>query len=163
MYFEKPKLTHKVVAPVEFNADHLNGDKEAGDNFDNFGFREGDNKDDDASGVANMEQADMVDEEEELLDDVQVDTGIVTMSGRMILKLTRLIKEMGACSYEISLSVTEQEYYNTMWKMTEMALVSAGIGGGFINTNELHVMKYKEAMARKDAEKWQKAVDEEHE
>ena len=36
-----PKLTHKVVAPVEFDADDLNGDKEAGDNFDNFGVREG--------------------------------------------------------------------------------------------------------------------------
>ena len=46
--------------------------------------------------------------------------------------------------------------------MNKMALVGAGIGGGFIDTNELHVTKYKEAMARKDADKWQKAVDEEH-
>ena len=49
-----------------------------------------------------------------------------------------------------------------MWKMSKMALVGAGIRGGFINMNELHVMKYKEAMARKDAKKWQKAVDEEY-
>ena len=70
---------------------------------------------------------------------------------------------MGTCSYEIRLSAAEHEYCNTMWKMSEMALVSAGIGGGFIDTNELHVMKYKEAMAGKDTEKWQKAVDEEHE
>ena len=47
--------------------------------------------------------------------------------------------------------------------MSEMTLVGAGIGGGFVDTNELHVMKFKEAMARKDADKWQEAVDEEHE
>ena len=46
-----------------------------------------------------------------------------------------------------------------MWKMNELALVSAGIGGGFVDMNELYVMKFKEAMAGKDAKKWQKAVD----
>jgi hypothetical protein len=39
----------------------------------------------------------------------------------------------------------------------------AGLGGGFMNTSKLHVMKYKEAMASSDCNKWQKAVDEEHE
>jgi hypothetical protein len=28
----------------------------------------------------------------------------------------------------------------------ELNLIGAGIGGGFVNTKELHVMKYKEAM-----------------
>ena len=97
MYFEKLKPTHKVIAPVEFDADDPNGDKEADDNLDNFGVREGENEDDDANKVTNMEQADMVDEEEELLDNVQVDAGIVTRSGRVISKPMRLIKEMGAC------------------------------------------------------------------
>jgi hypothetical protein len=32
-----------------------------------------------------------------------------------------------------------------------------------MNTSKLHVMKYKEAMASSDHDKWQKAVDEEHE
>ena len=45
--------------------------------------------------------------------------------------------------YEISLSVAECEYYNVMWKMGEMALVGAGIGGGFIDKNELHVISIK--------------------
>jgi hypothetical protein len=49
-----------------------------------------------------------------------------------------------------------------MWKMSETAFVGAGIGGGFVDTTELHIMKYKEAMAGKDAKKWQKAVDEKH-
>ena len=153
MFFEKSNPALKVVAPVQFAPDDPFGDKEAGDNFDNFEVREGESEDDNESEIANTEQADMVNEEEETLDDVQVDAGIVTRSGRAISKLTRLIKEMGACSYEISLSAAEQEYYNTMWKMSEMALVGAGIRGGFTNMNELHVMKFKEAMAGKNAEK----------
>jgi hypothetical protein len=44
----------------------------------------------------------------------------------------------------------------------EMVNVGAGLGGGFENTNELHVMKFKEAMATKDKPGWVKAVDKEH-
>ena len=44
----------------------------------------------------------------------------------------------------------------------EIYLVGAGMGGGFINTQELHVMEYKEAMAGADADKWSEAVMEEH-
>jgi hypothetical protein len=50
-----------------------------------------------------------------------------------------------------------------MWKMSETAFVGAGLGGGFVDTSKLHVMKFKEAMTGNDAVKWQKAVDEEHE
>ena len=50
-----------------------------------------------------------------------------------------------------------------MNKLNEVAFVGAGIGGGFENTTELHVMKYKEAMASKDAKAWKRAVEEEHE
>jgi hypothetical protein len=38
-----------------------------------------------------------------------------------------------------------------------------GVGGGFVNTKELHVMKYKQAMATQDQASWTKAVQEEHE
>ena len=107
MYFEKPKLTYKVVAPIEFDADDPNGDKEAGDNFDNFGVREGENKNDETDEIANREQTDEADEVEEPLNNIEEDAGIVTKSGRTISKPTRLIKEMGVCSYEISLSVAE--------------------------------------------------------
>ena len=44
----------------------------------------------------------------------------------------------------------------------ELALVGAGLGGGFTNTKELKVMKFKEAMASSDKDKWQTAVDKEH-
>jgi hypothetical protein len=77
---------------------------------------------------------------------------------------TRLIEEMGATAspYEIGLSAAEDKYYNAMWKMSETAFVGAGIGGGFIDTSELHVMKFKEAMSGKDKVQWQNAVEEEH-
>lgn len=56
---------------------------------------------------------------------------------------------------------TVQDVYNK-----ECAMVGAGIGGGFQNTKELRVMKFKEAMANDDEEErrgWQEAVDTEHE
>jgi hypothetical protein len=46
--------------------------------------------------------------------------------------------------------VVEEKYYDTMWKLSETAFVGAGIGGGFVDTSELHVMKFKEAMEGKD-------------
>jgi hypothetical protein len=45
----------------------------------------------------------------------------------------------------------------------EFNMVGAGIGGGFINTQEFHVMKYDKAMATPDVKEWEKAVDREHE
>jgi hypothetical protein len=41
-------------------------------------------------------------------------------------------------------------------------LIGAGIGGGFLNTSELHVMKFNEAMTKSDKPNWDKAVLEEH-
>jgi len=38
---------------------------------------------------------------------------------------------------------------------TEFAFVGAGIGGGFDDTNELHVMKFDEAMNTPDKPKWE--------
>jgi hypothetical protein len=43
----------------------------------------------------------------------------------------------------------------------EIYLVGAGMGGGFINTQELHIIKYKEVMAGADTDKWHEAVMEE--
>lgn len=61
------------------------------------------------------------------------------------------------------LTDAERNYYDAMGSLEmEFACVGAGIGGGFVDTNELHVMKYKEAMATKDKDQWTKAVDEEH-
>jgi hypothetical protein len=40
--------------------------------------------------------------------------------------------------------------------------VGAGIGGGFTNTMELHVMKYDQALQGPEAKEWAIAVEEEH-
>jgi Reverse transcriptase (RNA-dependent DNA polymerase) len=45
----------------------------------------------------------------------------------------------------------------------EVACIGAGIGGGFDNTTELHVMKYDTAMKSADAKPWKMAAKEEYE
>jgi hypothetical protein len=147
MYYEKPETTAEVIAPVEMDDDDT-GDIEAG---------EGENK-----VTEHVEEQNEVEEDEEVIA-TEVESG-TTRSGRIVMKPTRLIEEIGAVANGgIGLSQAEEKYYDTMWKMSEMAFVGAGIGGGFVDTNELHVMKYKEAMAGKDAPKWEIAVEEEHE
>jgi hypothetical protein len=44
------------------------------------------------------------------------------------------------------LTPAEENYYATMKELGEFGLIGAGIGGGFLNTSELHVMKVDEAM-----------------
>ena len=66
-----------------------------------------------------------------------------------LLFVTRLIEVAGLSGdYEIKLTEAEVKYYATMNEIGELACVGAGLGGGFDNTNELHVMKYHEAMAK---------------
>ena len=45
----------------------------------------------------------------------------------------------------------------------EVSLVGAGVGGGFGHTSEIKVVKYKEAMARKDAKDWIDEINNEKE
>ena len=65
--------------------------------------------------------------------------------------------------------MAEEHYYESMLDIneggsiaTDMNCIGAGIGGGFVNTKELHMMKYKQAMATKDIKHWEQAVDKEH-
>jgi len=44
----------------------------------------------------------------------------------------------------------------------DFSFVGAGLGSGFANTAELHVMKYDETMATDEKEQWKKAVKGEH-
>jgi len=55
------------------------------------------------------------------------------------------------------------EVVNIGLDINELAAVGAGIGGGFSNTSELRVIKYKEAINGPDREHWLKAIEEEHE
>ena len=51
---------------------------------------------------------------------------------------------------------TEQKFAES-----EIAVVGAGLGGGFENTNEFKVLTFKKAMASPDKEKWLEAIKEE--
>jgi len=72
---------------------------------------------------------------------------------------------MGAVvnDYKIELTKAEEIYYAAMKYIGgEYAFVETELGGGFVNTAELHVVKYDEAMASNDKEHWEKALEEEH-
>jgi hypothetical protein len=60
---------------------------------------------------------------------------------------------------EFALGQIDLYYYNA----EEIATVGSSLGGGFGNTAELKPLKYNEAMAGPDKEKWDKAVLEEYE
>jgi hypothetical protein len=66
-----------------------------------------------------------------------------------------------AADYKCELTPAEDRYYEATRELNEMALIGAGIGGGFVNTEELHVMNYNEAI-QSEKEKWDYAVKEEH-
>jgi hypothetical protein len=99
----------------------------------------------------------------------------MTRTGQTIRAPSRLIQEIGAvaaegamavANYEIALTNAELNYYQVMMELGEhpgeLACVGVGLGGGFDNTNELHVMKYGKAMATDDRKGWEKSTDEEH-
>ena len=62
----------------------------------------------------------------------------------------------------VQLTQAESNYLQYMKEFGEIACVGAGVGGGFDNTTELHVMKYNEAMKSRDKMHWKKAVREEY-
>ena len=68
--------------------------------------------------------------------------GKVTTSGHISRRPTRLIEEIG----ETALTAVEQNYYFALTEYLEYGCVGAGIGSGILNTNELKVIGYDEAM-----------------
>jgi hypothetical protein len=101
---------------------------------------------------------------------------ITTRSGRTVKPAQHLIKETGyvgrdelESDYVIELTQAEIKYYEAMrdfpqgeYAPGEVACVGAGIGGGFANAMELHVMKYDQALQGPEAKEWAIAVEEEH-
>jgi hypothetical protein len=103
-----------------------------------------------------LETGEQLDEEETRREATQQ---VRTSSGRTVRAPSRLIAEIGALSRE------EERLYEAFdalgFEKAEIACVGAGIGGGFQDTSELRVMKYKEAMASNNRAQWIKAVEEE--
>ena len=87
----------------------------------------------------------------------------ITISGRVVGAPTRLIKVAGLSGdNELKLIKAEIKYYSTMNNNWWNGILGACLGGGFDNTNELHVMKDHEAMATAEKDKWKEAVKEEY-
>jgi len=127
----------------------------------------GNDDDDDADDDAE-EDSDSSDDDDDY--GATTHSAVTTRTGRKIQPPRRLIEEMGAiaANYEIGLTHAETNYYEAMREFPEgefapgeLACVGAGLGGGFSDTHELHVMKYDEAMASADAEKWKVSVKKE--
>jgi hypothetical protein len=80
-----------------------------------------------------------------------------------LFKTATMAQEMNnkAADYICELTPAEDRYYEAMRELNEIALIGAGIGGGFVNTEELHVMNYNEAI-KSEKDKWDHAVKEEH-
>jgi hypothetical protein len=144
----------------EEDLDRENKDGEAmGDN------EAGEEADDDAGEEVDKEAA------EELGD------AMTTRSGR-IARLPACISEnyetanTGADDYKIELTPAEEKHYTAMQMEVgfscvdrngvEAAMVGAGVGEGFASTNELHTIKYADAMASTEKPFWLKAIDEEY-
>jgi len=160
MYFEKPIINQDLaIAPVI--DDDYEVEKEPT-------IKVGEGLDE------NDEQEDQLPQDEdndtggEVAESPNTETQVVTRTGRRIKNPSRLIEEMGAfvSDYQICLTDAEVKYYEAMKELEEVqhefGFVGAGLGGGFENTAELHVMKYDAAMKTKDAAAWKVAVDEEH-
>jgi hypothetical protein len=144
-YEKKPKVNDVVIEPEIEEVE----DGRAGE-----GIQVDDDEDDTADVPmteeavdGNIDQAPAEDDEDdEVAPILQANT---TRSGRVVNAPRRLIEEYNAMvvNYEIKLTDAETKYYQAI-KNTEFGMVGAGIGGGFVNTTELHVMKYDEAMKK---------------
>lgn len=71
-----------------------------------------------------------------------------TRSGKASVMPARYANDVSLITSE-SMQFTQAKL-SFMAASAEFGLVGAGLGGGFINTNKLHVMKYNEAMTTKD-------------
>jgi hypothetical protein len=85
----------------------------------------------------------------------------MTRAGRTINRPRRYIGEIGAApgDYEIGLTALEIQYYAAIREFpagnfapVEVVCVGAGLGGGFENTKELHVMKYNKGYGNKGSQ-----------
>ena len=79
-----------------------------------------------------------------------------TRSGRVVKLPGRFREEME----NLLLEEVDKKFKKD--ESIELLCVGAGIGEGILHTGELHVLKYKDAMAGNDRDHWKKAIGEEH-
>jgi Reverse transcriptase (RNA-dependent DNA polymerase) len=103
-----------------------------------------------------VEEKDDDDEPVQALEPAVVETAVATTRAGRATRAPVWMKD-----YTMALTDQEAAYLN-LTKGFEMGLMGAGVGGGFINTQELHVLKYDQAMKGPDKKQWEEAVKEEH-
>jgi hypothetical protein len=177
MYYNREPTNNIVVEPdmepvIVYHTDNpaINGPGE-GDNQPDETIDENEDIDDN-NGVHNLPD-EFFDAETEQMGNTPYGIDIPTTStsaGRISRPPPRLIESATmaqamneiAADYKCELTLAEEQFYDTtMRELNEMSLIGAGIGGGFIYTEELHVMNYNEAIIS-EKDKWDYAVKEEH-
>eukprot|EP00797_Seminavis_robusta_P025408 Sro4424_g353970.1 Retrotransposon protein (325) ;mRNA; r:373-1349 len=163
MYYKKTQKAGEGTSneeAIELEEDELSVIQEEPERID------GEQEEEEENGKENVEERQDETQNEEHVPD----TGVQTRSGRVVKPRDRLIETMEvggiATDYEIGLTPAEERYYDAMERFPEafgeVSCVGAGIGGGFTNTQELHVLDYNQAMATDDKKDWQKSVEEEY-
>jgi hypothetical protein len=127
--------------------DDVPGSNEASDEESTHSTSTGDNSEDNEQSILDTE-----------IKEAEAIPGGTLRSG----KTFRDIAAANIAAHPIKITTAEVDYLLAMKELGELACVGAGIGGGFEHTSELHVLKYNQAMAGPDSDKWTKAVEEEH-
>jgi hypothetical protein len=94
-----------------------------------------------------------------LVEPAVAETAVTTTSSGHAMHALAWMKD-----YTIAaMKLTDQETaYLNLTKGFEMGLMGAGVGGGLIITQKLHVLKYNQAMKGPNKKQWEVAVEEEH-
>jgi hypothetical protein len=138
--------------------------------------RAGENRSNKASVNAptSLTTAEMVQEDDQVIVDDNADddneamqtleppvanTAVTTTSSGRATRALAWVKEYTMAMTKLT---SQETAYLSLTKGFEMGLMGAGIGGGFINMQELHVLKYNQAMKGPNTKQWEVAVAEEY-
>ena len=88
--------------------------------------------------------------------------GTITRTGRSIRKPEKLVEQYAVSIEDIGYETLLGLLLGHEYASREICAVGDVMLGGFENTKELKVLKFEEAMNRKDRNKWLKAVEEEY-
>ena len=158
MFYETVEGDQLASPPLEIDADSDEPDIEIGESGGDEAVKDDDNEE---------EEQEEQDESEEELDAEETAPPMQTRSAKKAASrgTTRSGTQLAPDPESAGLLTIEDiETLNLLQELKniEFGCVGAGLGGGFQDTHELHVMKYDEAMNSPDREHWNKAVEEEH-
>jgi len=174
-----PSLEHSIVPAVDFPVQQA-GERGANSHVEQENQNNGENNNN--ADVDQIFEIDDSSEDGSSKNDNDKSNRTTTRSGRTIKPVNRLEINPKKKTYNSNKSENKTKDGDEVRDLTnaevafyaaigafetknndkEFACVGLGAGDGFLDTSELHVMKYKEAMETPEANEWEKAVDEEH-